>query len=72
MVLKDVTRRAALVHHADHSGVSQTCRVGMMCECSTGELLASAEFMHHDHQGHDALKHFAVHKGLKSILPTQS
>ena len=29
-------------------GVYQPRRVGMMHECSTGELLAGAAFMHHD------------------------
>ena len=41
---------AALVHHADPSGVSQSHRVGMMLEC---ELLARAAFMHHADRGHD-------------------
>ena len=45
----------ALVHHANPSGVSQPGRVVMMLECSTGELFASAAFMHHDDQGNDAL-----------------
>ena len=36
----------------------------MMLECSTGELLARAAFMHHDDQGHDALRHDAALKGL--------
>ena len=34
----------------------------MMRECSTGELLARAVFMHPDDQGHDALMHYAVLK----------
>ena len=37
----------------------------MMLECSTGELLARAAFMHHDDQGYDALMHHAVLKGFK-------
>ena len=56
---------AALVHHADPTGVSQSRRVVMMLECSTGELLARAAFMHHADQGHDALRYHAVLKGLK-------
>ena len=36
----------------------------MMHECSPGELLARAAFMHHVDQGHDALMHHAVLKGL--------
>ena len=40
----------------------------MMRECSTGELLARAAFMHHDDQGYDALRHDAVLKGLKRLL----
>ena len=43
---------AALVHHADPSGVSEPCRVGMMLECSTGELLAGAALVHHDNKCH--------------------
>ena len=39
--------------------------VGMMHQCSTGELLARAVFMHHDEEGHAALMHDAVFKGLK-------
>ena len=34
----------------------------MMDECSPGELLAV--FMPHNDKGHNALKHFAAHKGL--------
>ena len=52
------------MHHADPSGVFQPRRVGLVLECSTGELLARAAFMHHDNQGHDALLHHAVLKGL--------
>ena len=40
----------------------------MMLECSTGELLARAAFMHHDDQGHDALRHYAVSKELKDCM----
>ena len=36
----------------------------MMLECSTGELLARAAFMHHDDQGYEAFRHYAVLKGL--------
>ena len=36
----------------------------MMLECITGELLARAAFMHHANQGHGALKHYTVLKGL--------
>ena len=60
----DALAGAALVHHADHSGVSQPHNVDMMHECSTGELLSRAAFMHHDDQGHDALKHHVVLKEL--------
>ena len=55
---------AALVYHAHPSGVSHTCRVDMMLECSPGELVARATFMHHDDQRHDAVIHYAVLKGL--------
>ena len=46
---------SALVHHANPLGVrvSQPCRVVMMLEC---KLLARATFMHHENQGHDALR----------------
>ena len=59
---------AALVHHADPWGVSQPHKVSMMLECSTGELLIRSAFMHHDDQGHDALRHDAVLKGLTGSM----
>ena len=40
-----------------------------MNECSTGELFARAAFMHHDDQGHNALKHHVALKGLVIYLP---
>ena len=55
---------AALVHHADPSGVSQPRWVGMMLEYSTSELLTRAAFMYHDDQGHDALRNNVVLIGL--------
>ena len=55
------------MHHADPSGVSQPSRFGMMLECSNGKLLARAAFMHHDDQGHDALRHDAVFKGVTHL-----
>ena len=42
----------------------------MMLECSTGELLARAAFMHHDDQRYDALRHHAVLKGLTGTMLT--
>ena len=57
--------RAAFMHHADPEGVYQPHRVGMMHDCSNGELLARAAFMHHD--DHRALKPYAALKGLKTI-----
>ena len=48
--------------------MSQPHRVSMMHESSPGELLARAAFMHHDDQGHDALRHHAVLKGLATHL----
>ena len=45
--------------------------VGMMLECSPGELLARDAFMHHDDHGHDASMHYAVLKGL-TLLAQQS
>ena len=65
MSLKDeLLARAALVHHASPMVASQPSRVSMLLECSTGVLLARAACMHHDGQGHDALRHDAVLKGL--------
>ena len=59
------------MHHADPSDVTQPHRVSMMLECSIGELLAGkllarAAFMHHEDQGHDALRHHTALKGLMS------
>ena len=59
-----VTRQYCIVHHDNPSGVSQPHRVDMMPECSTGDLLARAGFMH---QGHGALMHYAVLKGFSKI-----
>ena len=53
----ELLAQAASVHHANPLGVSQPRKVGMMLECSTGEILARAVFMHYDDQGHDALLH---------------
>ena len=58
----------ALVHYADSLGVSRPQRVIMMLECCTGELLARAEFMHNDKQGHDALMHHAILQGLRNYI----
>ena len=55
------------MRHADSSGVYQSCMVGMMHECSIGELLTGAAFMHHNDKGHDALKHYAALKGLSHM-----
>ena len=57
------------MHHADPKGLMHFCKVDMMCECSTGELLAGAAFMHHDDQGHDALKQYAALKWLTAATP---
>ena len=54
---------AALLHHADPSGVPQPRRVGMMLE-----LLTRAAFLHHDDQGHDPLRYHAILKGLIRII----
>ena len=47
------------MRHANPLGWYQPHRVGMMLECSTGESLARAAFMHHDDQGDDALMNHA-------------
>ena len=61
---------AVLVYYADPMGVSQSRRVGMVLECSTGELLARAAFIHHDDQGYDASMHRAVLKGIMHPVNT--
>ena len=53
----------ALVHYADTSEVSQLRRVGIILECSTGELIARLAIKHHNDQWHDTLMHYAVLKG---------
>ena len=66
-----------MVHYADPLVVYQPCRVGMMLEYSTGELLTRAAFMHHDDQGHDAFLHHDYwghdtlrhHAALKGVMP---
>ena len=40
-----------LVHHADPTGVSEPRWVGMMLECSTGELLTSTSMHYSLYQG---------------------
>ena len=47
---------------------SQPHKVDMMLECSPGELLARAAFMHHDNHGHAALMRYAILKGLKHYV----
>ena len=54
------------MHHADPLGAHQTCRVGMMLKCNTGDLLTKAVFVHHDDAGYTALKHYAGLEWLKS------
>ena len=54
------------MHYADPSGVCQPCRVGMMHECSTGDLPGLHSCIMTTN-GHDALKHYATLKGLMSI-----
>ena len=62
--LATLLTRAAFMHYADPLGVYQPCMIGIMHECSTGELLARAACMHHDDKGHGTLKHYAALKGL--------
>ena len=38
--------------------------VAMMLECSPGESLATAAFMHHDNKGNNVLKHYVALKGV--------
>ena len=59
--------RPAFMHHTDPTTVYQPHRVGMMHECSTGELLARAAFMHHADKEHDALKHYAALTGVGKV-----
>ena len=56
------------MYHADPSGVYQPHRVGKMHECSPGELLARAVFMHYADKGHSELKHYTTFKGLRTFL----
>ena len=52
------------MHHADATGLIHFQRVGMLHQCSTGELLAGAALVHHETNEHEALRHHAVLKGL--------
>ena len=52
------------MHHVKSSGVYRPHRVGMMLECSIGELFARAAYMHHADQGDNTLKHCATLKWL--------
>ena len=62
--LVSLLTRTAFMRHADPSGVYQPCRVGMMLECSTVELLAKIASVHHGDKGHTvtALKRYAAPK----------
>ena len=62
--LVSLLARPAFMYHAEPSGVYQSCRAGMMHECSTGKLLASAAFIHYADKGQIALLHYAAFKGL--------
>ena len=62
--LASLLARAAFLHHADPSGLGQSRRVIMMLECSCGELLTRAAFIHYDNKGLNSLKHYAALKGL--------
>ena len=42
------------MHHVDPMAVYQPRRVVMMHECSPGELLGRAAFIHHDDRWHSA------------------
>ena len=64
-----ITRQSK--HDADPLELIDFRLVGIMLECSPGELFARAAFMHHDNQGHDALRHCAVLKGLTVALVRQ-
>ena len=48
--------------------VYQPHSVGMMHEYSTCELLARAAVIHHDDEGHNALKHYAALTGLSAVV----
>lgn len=61
----DTYKACIFKHNAEPSGVYQPRRVGMMLECSNGEVLARAAFMHHhDDKGLNALHHYAALKWL--------
>ena len=55
------------MHHTDYLGMYQrrARRLGMLRECSPGELLARAAVMHYDDEGHITLKHYAALTGLR-------
>ena len=55
------------MNHADPLGVFQDRKVGMKHECSP--VLARATFMHHEDQGYNTLKHYAVLTGLTTPDP---
>ena len=54
------------MQRCDPLGMYRTHMVSMILECSSGELLTSAAFMHHNGKGPDALEHSAALKGLVS------
>ena len=60
------------MHHAHPSAMYQPRRVGIMLECSPGELLARAAVMLYDDKGHRALKDFAALKDLNSMGTRQA
>ena len=51
--------KTILVHHGNPSGLYQTCMIGMMLECSTGELHTKG-IMH--------FLHYAALKGLTAYF----
>ena len=64
VAMASLPTRSAFTHHAILPGVYQRHREGTMQECSIGELLAWAAFIHHANKRHHALKHYAALKGL--------
>ena len=63
-----VTHRCCIGASCRSFGSVWSDRVLMMLECSTGELPTRVAFMHHDSQAHDALKPYAVLKGLINMI----
>ena len=59
--------RVAFMHYNDSLGVYHTPSIGTMLECSTGELLTSAAFMHHEIRCILILEHYVALEGEERV-----